>query len=202
MVGQEFLRLKPSKNNVQKQTATVLVLGGSTGARRINEAVWECLEELTKHCAIAHQTGEHSIDEAQQIRRALKNTARSRYTPIAFISEELPTLMQQASVVVSRAGANSIFELATLAKPTVIIPLSNSANNHQVHNGQYLVEHHAAHIIPESHLTPKLLTETIEYLLKHPGTRTELGGNLHKLATPDAAADVAQLIIEAAQHAR
>lgn len=197
MVDQAFIRLRPMKNTAQKQIPLILVLGGSSGARRINEIVWGALDGLTALGTVMHQTGTHSIDEASSIHAQLSEERQKRYKAVAFIQEDLPNLMQHASVVISRAGANSLFELATLARPTIIIPLANSANNHQAHNGRYLAEHHAAHVISESELTSSTLTEATQHLLKHPAIRSELGRNLHALATPNASDDLAQLILKA-----
>lgn len=184
-----------------KKDPVLLVMGGSTGARIINETIWHSLTTLATHVQIIHQTGEHSITEANAIRSQLPKHLRTRYAPFAFTeSHKLAEYMCTADIVISRAGANSIFELAAAGKPAIIIPLATAANNHQVRNATHLRQHQAAEVLTESELTPERLQEVILHLIKHTTIRTALGRNLLKLATPRAASNLAQIILKKGKH--
>lgn len=196
VIADEFMRTKAAAKPMNSKP-TLLIIGGSTGARHINEATWQALPQLITRATVIHQTGQHSIEDADQQRQQLASGKRAHYQPFAFA--DTPTLakyMGAADVVISRAGANSLFELAAMGCPTIIVPLANSANNHQVHNARYMAMHHAAHVISESDLSSSELAETIDYLLDHYSLRKELGENLRKLATPHAAQALAKLILK------
>ena len=115
----------------------LLVLGGSLGAHQINQLVQQNLDWLCEHFTVVHQTGR--ADEAMtQIQHA-------GYHPYTFIYKEMCDVIAAADVVLSRAGANSIWECAVLEKPLVLIPLCGSGTRgDQVDNAQFFVEQHAA----------------------------------------------------------
>lgn len=107
--GKEICRFKDNKE-------ILLVIGGSLGAKSINEAVRNNLEELLKNYNIIHICGKNNLD---------KNlNGKDGYLQFEYVKEELPHLLKAADYVISRAGANVIFELLALNKPTLLIPLS------------------------------------------------------------------------------
>ena len=120
----------------------LLVLGGSSGARQVNQLVYENLDYLCKNFVVIHQTGlvnNNSDEEA-----ALKEKYDS-YKPFSFIYSEMPDVVSCADVVLSRAGANSIWEAAVLKKPMVLIPLcGNGTRGDQVDNSKFFEEKGAA----------------------------------------------------------
>lgn len=107
--GREICGFKDNKE-------IILVIGGSLGAKSINEAVRNNLEEILKNYNIIHICGKNNLDEK------LKN--KSGYIQFEYVKEELPNLLKSADYIISRAGANVIFELLALRKPTLLIPLS------------------------------------------------------------------------------
>ncbi|MBQ7158219.1 MAG: undecaprenyldiphospho-muramoylpentapeptide beta-N-acetylglucosaminyltransferase [Treponema sp.] len=115
----------------------LLVMGGSLGAHQINQLVQENLDWLCEHFEVVHQTGR--ADEA------MTKIQHEGYHPYAFIYKEMCDVISAADVVVSRAGANAIWECAVLAKPMVLIPLCGSGTRgDQVDNAKYFVEQSAA----------------------------------------------------------
>ena len=115
----------------------LLVMGGSLGAHQINQLVQENLDWLCEHFTVVHQTGR--ADEA------MTRIQHEGYHPYAFIYREMCDVIAASDVVLSRAGANSIWECAVLAKPMVLIPLCGSGTRgDQVDNANYFVEQHAA----------------------------------------------------------
>lgn len=115
----------------------LLVMGGSLGAHQINQLVQENLDWLCEHFTVVHQTGR--ADEA------ITNIQHAGYHPYAFIYKEMCDVIAAADVVLSRAGANAIWECAVLAKPMVLVPLCGSGTRgDQIDNAKFFVEQNAA----------------------------------------------------------
>ncbi|OJF77651.1 MAG: undecaprenyldiphospho-muramoylpentapeptide beta-N-acetylglucosaminyltransferase [Treponema sp. CETP13] len=135
--GLEFLQVKPTK-------PILLVLGGSLGARQLNELVFENLDWLCEHFIIVHQTGKSQFDQAV----AQKNVNPKRlasYMPYAFFYAEMPDVMASADIVLSRAGSNFLWECAVTGKPLVLIPLCGAGTRgDQVENAEYFTSKKAA----------------------------------------------------------
>ena len=132
--GRRFLFAERPRDEAKP---VLLVQGGSLGAHQINELVTQNLDWLCERFTVVHQTGK--ADEA------LTQTRRDGYYPFAFIYGEMPDVMAAADVVLSRAGANSIWECAALGKPMVLIPLCGSGTRgDQVDNARFFAEKGAA----------------------------------------------------------
>ena len=99
---------------------TLLIIGGSTGSVRVNEAIWSCLDKITEKYNVIHLCGKDKTNE--------KYNNVPNYVQYEYIKSELSNLLALADVVVSRAGANAICELLALRKPSVLIPLSLEAS--------------------------------------------------------------------------
>jgi len=199
VIRQEFYT--HSKATKSTPVPTILILGGSTGAQKINQAVWEALPGLTGMAKIIHQTGDQGVQLALAAQAKLIKNQQPRYQPMAFIDEELTTIMTEASLVVSRAGANTLAELAATAQPTILIALPNAANGHQQANAAFVIARGGARSIKQSELTPQRLNQTVRDLLEHTTDRLALSKAIHRLATPQAADKLAKLILQAGQAA-
>lgn len=171
----------------------LLVIGGSQGALPINQIIWESLDTLTQHVQIIHQAGTHSIAEATK-------HARPHYYPVERLGEELADVYQRADVVISRAGATTLAELAHFHKPVILIPWPGAANDHQVANAAFFSHKGAARVIEQDYLTPETLVEAVESLLKHPNDRKHLSEAIGRLAKSDAAVELAELVIKTGKH--
>lgn len=135
----------------------LFVIGGSLGARVINETLRGCLDEILSNYNIIHICGKGNID---------KNLDKKiGYVQFEYVSEELPHLMNAADLVISRAGANSIFELLALRKPNILIPLSKkSSRGDQILNAQSFKKNGYSLVIEEEQLNPKSLIKSINEL--------------------------------------
>jgi UDP-N-acetylglucosamine--N-acetylmuramyl-(pentapeptide) pyrophosphoryl-undecaprenol N-acetylglucosamine transferase len=102
--------------------------------------------------------------------------------------------MKMAKVVVSRAGATAIAEIAAIGKPAIIIPLKGSANNHQCYNAEYLKKMGAAHIILQDDLSKDNLVSAVEKVI-HSDLGRRLSFNISQLARPRAAEEIADLLV-------
>lgn len=175
----------------------IMILGGSQGAKRINELIFDSLDELTKLVTVRHQTGGAGIEEARQRRQALSVGQRRRYQPVDFISDpaELVAELAKSDLVISRGGS-TVFELALLGMPAILIPLSTSAGGHQSANAAHFKRHRAAVVLDETKVTAAELTTVIKRLLASSSRRAALSRQMRQLAVEDGAANVARLILE------
>ncbi|MGX8704118.1 MAG: undecaprenyldiphospho-muramoylpentapeptide beta-N-acetylglucosaminyltransferase, partial [bacterium] len=139
----------------------VMVIGGSLGAVAVNRAVREALPELLTTFDIVHLCGKGKIDEGL--------VGRPGYKQYEYISEELPDLFALADVVVSRAGANAICEIAALRKPNILIPLpSESSRGDQILNAMSFESRGFSVVFQEDSLTTKKLIDTLRNLAANP----------------------------------
>lgn len=155
----EGSRLK-GKNicNFNNDKKVILVIGGSLGSKAINEALRKCINELLVKFNVIHICGKGNLEGS------LAN--KSGYLQFEYVSEELPHLMALSDIVISRAGANVIFELLALKKLNILIPLSkNASRGDQVLNAQSFEKAGYSKIIQEEELNTKILLEAINEVL-------------------------------------
>lgn len=174
----------------------VLVTGGGLGAKRINDAVISQAKLLTKDAQIVHLTGVKHVDD---VKERTKNY--HHYDALAFAQETMPDLVRAADVVVTRAGATTLLELAAAARPVIIVPNPLLTNGHQLKNAAVYAKRKAAIVLDENALEkrPELLTQAVIGLLNNEAVRTQLSNAIKELAKPNAAHDVAVLISRAAK---
>lgn len=149
--GREFLGLKTTTNKDINQATlkpVLLVLGGSLGARQINNLVFQNLKWLCEHFIVIHQTGKAQFEQAQQLTNSNSFEQTDTYKPYSFFYTEMPSVMASADVVLSRAGSNFLWECAVTAKPLVLIPLcGNGTRGDQVENATYFASKKAALVL-------------------------------------------------------
>ncbi len=104
-----------------------------------------------------------------------------------------------ADVVVSRAGAGSLFDTAAVGRPAILVPFPYATGGHQLHNARYFTQRGAAELLLDSEVSAEALRGRIEELLDDDGRREELASNIGSLATPEAADEVARRLLDAAQ---
>ncbi len=137
----------------------ILVMGGSQGARAINQTVRKALPELLKAYNIIHLCGKNNVDAS------LSNLPG--YRQFEFVSEELPDYFALTDMIISRAGANAIHEFLALKKPMLLIPLPLSASRgDQILNAKSFVERGIALTLPEENLSEETLIKAVYYLEK------------------------------------
>jgi UDP-N-acetylglucosamine--N-acetylmuramyl-(pentapeptide) pyrophosphoryl-undecaprenol N-acetylglucosamine transferase len=135
----------------------LLVIGGSTGSQRINQVVRSCLDRLTAKFQIVHACGKGQSD------RELED--RQNYQQFEYLGAELADILAMADVVVSRAGANAIFEFLALQKPNLLIPLSKAASRgDQILNANSFAKLGYSAVLAEEELTEESLVESIDRL--------------------------------------
>jgi len=175
---------------------SLLVLGGSQGARPINElmiAAAEMLRDATPGLSVVHQTGAADVERVQQHYDEVG--LRARVQP--FI-EDMAVAYSDADLVLSRAGATTLAELTTAALPAVLIPYPYAADDHQTANARLLVEAGAAVMLRQRGLTAPQLVELLTQLLGNEKLLARMRRSMRALSRPAAAADVVALVRELA----
>ncbi|MCZ0702080.1 UDP-N-acetylglucosamine--N-acetylmuramyl-(pentapeptide) pyrophosphoryl-undecaprenol N-acetylglucosamine transferase [Natronobacillus azotifigens] len=166
----------------------LMIMGGSAGAQKINEAVRSQVRALTKTYQIIHLCGKNNVDSSINI---------PGYKQFEYINEELPDVLAATDFVVSRAGANSIFEFLALQKPMLLIPLSRQASRgDQILNANAFEAQGYAKVLEEEKLTPNTLIESLEELNKQAPL---LKANMEKYQGQDATEKVMKIINDTAK---
>lgn len=175
-----------------KRRPMVLVTGGSQGSVTLNRAVAAILPDLLPKADVMHITGEYSYKEFQAVKDDLPDTLAEHYGVIDF-TPDMAHYMREATVVVMRSGA-TLFEVASLGKPMILIPLPTAANNHQLKNAEVVIEYKAGLLLMQDNLTPERLYDTIATVLDTPSLRRQLQEGTKHFASCDAAKNVAFLL--------
>lgn len=140
--GLDFLGLGEKEN----RKPLLLVLGGSSGARQVNQLVFDNIDFLCQNFIVVHQTGLLNADDNRSAELAKKYP--EEYKPYNFIYEQMPDVLSAADLILSRAGANSIWEAAVLLKPMVLVPLCGSGTRgDQVDNAEFFKSRGAAEVL-------------------------------------------------------
>jgi UDP-N-acetylglucosamine--N-acetylmuramyl-(pentapeptide) pyrophosphoryl-undecaprenol N-acetylglucosamine transferase len=165
----------------------LLVLGGSLGSAFINGAVLDGLERLTRACFVVHQMGGRHFRPSQA----------DGYHPVAFLGDELPHLLAAADLVLCRAGANTLWELAALGKPAVLVPLAEHASRgDQIANARFFAERGAAVVLSQQEAGQGRLVEAVLQLVENEYRLADMGRCARALARPQAAERIVQEVLE------
>lgn len=177
---------------------TILIFGGSSGARSINSAVVESLihlHDLRDKIQFLHQTGQ---TDYERIRHAYRESG-FRGTIVPFIYE-MGEAYAVADLVVSRAGATTLAELTVLGKPAILIPYPFAAANHQEVNARKLEEIGAARLILDRELNGEILARAIREFLSNETMRVEMRRASRSVGRPDACAKVVDIAMGLVRH--
>ena len=176
--------------DLEKGVKTLLVFGGSRGARSINLALSQVLDRLLDVCQIVHICGRLDAQWVEGQRAELPARLRARYRAHAYLHEEMVQALAAADLVVARAGAATLGEFPALGLPSILVPYPY-AGRHQELNADYLVSHGAAVKMDNADLEEKLLP-TVMALFGDEELLLRMGERAHSLARPEAAQHIAQ----------
>lgn len=141
---------------------TLLIIGGSSGSVRVNEAIWSCLDEITKKYNVIHLCGKDKMNK--------ELVGTPNYVQFEYIKQELASLLALSDIVVSRAGANAICELLALRKPSVLIPLSLEASRgDQILNAESFDKRGYAKLLMEEDVNDTSLLSAINEVYENRG---------------------------------
>lgn len=168
---------------------TVLVTGGSRGARGINRAVFQAVATWCQTFQVVHLTGQLDHDEAQRARLALPEADRERYRVMPYL-HEMGLALAAADLVISRAGASALGEYPLFGLPAILIPYPYAWRYQKV-NAELLVKRGAALMLEEARIASEL-TEAVRSLLADPDRRQRMGQAARSAATPEAAVRIVE----------
>jgi len=185
---------------------TILIFGGSQGAQRINEMILEILPELIKKYQVIHQCGSKNYEKIKNKAKNLnfpKTSKRlfasgrftERYKLYPYLDKEMKDAYAIADLVISRAGANSISEIAVLGKPNILIPLSTSASDHQAKNAEFFAKKDASLAINET-ASSKDLLDCVSKILFDKDLQDKMKRALQNLSPQNCARKIAEEIIK------
>lgn len=177
---------------LQPDLPTLLVLGGSKGARSINRALKAVLPQLLAELQVVHITGQLDWDEILAFRQRLTAEQARRYYAAPYLHEEMGAALAAGDLVISRAGASTLGEYPLFELPAVLVPYPY-AWRYQRTNAAYLVERGAAVLLPDEDLPQRLLPVVLE-IMHDEGRRKAMCAAMAGLAHPQAAATIAGLI--------
>lgn len=173
---------------------TILVVGGSQGARSINRSIKKGLDKtVNANIQLIWQTGKLFFEEAKE-HAAQFNTDLIRV--FDFVNR-MDLAYAMADIVIARAGASTISELCLVSKPSVLVPLSTAAEDHQTHNSLALVKNNAAIMVSDAD-APEKLVDTALVLIGDQVRMNEMSGNISKLGKPEASRLIAMEVLNIA----
>lgn len=193
--AQQVAGIKPSGRlqelGLSATKKTVLIFGGSRGARRINEATIAAFEYFAeKEYQVLFVTGSVHY---QKIMDELKTPVPQNILIKPYIPD-MPAILPEVTCIVGRAGATSLAEITALGIPSVLIPSPYVTHDHQTHNAQSLVTVGAAKMITEADLTGVKLADAVDELLRNDQLRMEMSAKARAAGVPDAATRIEQLL--------
>ena len=192
-VRQNLTKVESRKSKVESRK-TLLIIGGSLGARTINEAVKEAISHQLSAFSGIHvvwQTGKVYYESCKAAWEAAGQPANIEC--LDFLSD-MPERYAQADLVISRAGASSISEICLLGKPAILVPSPNVAEDHQTHNAMALVNRDAAVLVRDAEAAEKLIPTALT-LLEDKAKLEVLHTNVLKLAQTDSATRIAKEVM-------
>lgn len=178
------------------------VTGGARGASPLNRRVAAILPDLLATCQVLHQTGPATANDdlkmLEDLAAGWPPDLRRRYRAVEFVRDELADVYAAAALVLGRAGAGTVAELAYLGKPGLLIPLPGSGGGEQDANARTLADAGGAVVLAQDEATPERLRTDLERLLGDPGRLRSMGERAASLARPDAAARLAEELLKLA----
>lgn len=185
-----------------REEPVLLVMGGSQGAEQLNRVLIEALPHLLPDMGVLHLTGPAHLARVRQEVRERVGAGRSRlsaYKTYGYLTGDIGLAITAADVVVTRAGATALAELAHARKPTIVVPLARSAQDHQRQNAAVFDRAQAALVLSPENLGRSLLVQNVRTVLLDRHVRETLQRNMAELDHPRAARDIAELVFQLAR---
>ncbi|MGC8794940.1 MAG: undecaprenyldiphospho-muramoylpentapeptide beta-N-acetylglucosaminyltransferase [Bryobacteraceae bacterium] len=193
-VREEFFRLPPKPRG---EWFDVLVTGGSQGSRTLNQAAresWPLFRKAASKVRMVLQTGPAAYPElAREFEHA---GIQGRVTPFL---DDMAAAFAQADLVVCRAGAGAVAELAAAGKPSILVPFPYAADQHQLRNAETLARSGAARLVEDREMNGRRLYEEISHLAERPEELEAMSRAVRRFARPDAARRAAAALVEAGE---
>ena len=188
---------------LEDKVPVVLVLGGSQGAQKINDIILAMLKEIVEKVQIIHSAGPLNGDSVKKEGEVALGDSpyKKRYHVYPILTPgQLRNASFVADVIVSRAGAGTIFEIAAWRVPAILIPIASSAQNHQRENAYNYARLGAAQVVEEENFTPHVLMSEIMKIIENPARKEEMKQAASTFARVDAARKIANEIFRLGLH--
>ena len=201
------LLAQPSANaltelGVAPDRPVILVLGGSQGAERVNELILDSLDELLGDLSVIHQTGKQNFELCKRVAENLipDESRLKHYHPTPFLAGNmLNDAYHVASVVISRAGSNSIYEIALHNKPSILIPIPETISHDQRTNAYAYARSGATTVMEEGNITDTLLRAEIDRIMQNEDIYRAMSKSAESFAKRDSAQAISSLLVSVAQ---
>lgn len=177
---------------------TILFLGGSQGSTRINELIIQIAPQMLEFFEVIHQTGQKDFERVKEYTSALipENLKPDYHVYPFFSEEEMQNIYAASDAIVARAGAGTIFEISAIGRPSILIPLPEAAQDHQLKNAlTYAKLTQSAIVIEEKNLTPNFFLAELKNMFQFKDIR-ELGRRAKEFSMPNSAELIAKDIIK------
>ncbi len=187
---------------IPSQPPLIYVTGGSLGAERLNDIILLCLNELLPNYQIYHQVGPNRKDTIVMTAKSLITDPelQSRYFVVENIdSPTVSSLLSAASLVITRAGSTTLFEIAIHGKPSIIIPIPEDVSRDQLSNAYAFARSGAASVLEEHNLTKTLLTTEIRSIIENKEQWQKMSASAVEFVHTDAAEKISELLIQIAE---
>lgn len=184
---------------INSDKPVLFVLGGSQGAKQINDLVLLALPDIVKKYEIIHQCGDINHKEVQEIAnlQIKGEEEKAMYHPYSTLKEEeLASAYSVASVIISRAGSGAIFEIASSMKPSILIPYAPAAGGHQEKNAHIYAKTGAALLLEGENIKPHMLINAVDSIIKNPEKAKLMNEAARNFAKPDATKKIAELVLD------
>jgi UDP-N-acetylglucosamine--N-acetylmuramyl-(pentapeptide) pyrophosphoryl-undecaprenol N-acetylglucosamine transferase len=175
---------------------TLLVFGGSKGARSINRAIIELLPDLLADMHILHISGTLDWPEVKSVQHNLPNILKARYLAFPYLHEDMGAALAASDLVLSRAGASTLGEFPLFSLPAILVPIPFKKHIQHI-NADFLSKRGAALIMNDEDMKHKLL-DTLQQLMKDEQRREKMAAAMGKLANPHAAKRLAHILLDLA----
>jgi len=183
--------------NLTEDKPVILVLGGSQGAQEVNNHLLTVLSDLLSNFEIIHQTGKENYEQIKREAGVVVSKEQEKYYhPYPFLTEEeLVNAYWAADLIVSRAGSGSIFEIAAVGKPSILLPLPSAAQNHQVKNAYAYASTGAAVVIEDANFRPHFFLEKVKNIFSEGEVMQEMAESAIAFSRPDSARVIAEYLV-------
>ena len=188
--------------NIFSALPVIGVIGASQGAVSLNDTTLGIIKDLTEKYEVVHQTGEKNITEVEEEASVILEFGhKERYRAVGFLDETgMRDFYSVCNLVISRAGASSIFEIAAHGIPAIVVPLPHAAQNHQWANAYAYAAAGAAVMLEEINLTPHILLAEIKKLMDDAEKMRRMGEAARSFARTDSAELIAREILKLGVH--
>lgn len=185
---------------LEADVPVIFVMGGSIGAKIINDTILESLPRLVEKYQVIHQTGKANIEEVRRTANVIleNNSRKTRYRPFDYLNSlSMRMCAGAASVIISRGGS-TVFEIALWGVPSIIIPITDSHGDHQRKNSYNFARSGGCVVIEESNLSTDIILNEVDRIVNNENVRQRMIEGAKTFARPDAGEVIAKEILKMA----